>query len=69
MVNPENDYESVVFNAIGLNQIGICEYMAPTEYSMTVTFLDGLGGAQTVPLVVIIEETQVAGGRVTWSIE
>ena len=69
MVNPENDYESVVFNAIGLNQIGICEYMAPTEYSMTVTFLDGLGEAQTVPLVVIIEETQVAGGSVTWSIE
>ena len=69
MVNPENDYESVVFNAIGLNQIGICEYMAPMEYSMTLTLLDGLGEAQTVPLVVIIEETQVVGGALTWSIE
>jgi len=68
-VNPENDYESVVFNAIGLNQIFICEYTPPSEYSMTVTFLDGLGEAQTVPLVVIIEETQVAGGSLTWSIE
>jgi len=68
-VNPENDYESVVFNAIGLNQIFICEYTPPSEYSMTVTFLDGLGETQTVPLVVNIEETQVAGGSVTWSIE
>ena len=69
MVNPENDYESVVFNAIGLNQVGICEYMTPMEYSMTVTFLDGLGEAQTVPLVVVVEEAKVAGGSVTWSIE
>ena len=68
-VNPENDYESVVFNAIGLNQIFICEYTPPSEYSMTVTFLDGLGETQTVPLIVTIEETQVAGGRVTWAIE
>ena len=68
-VNPENDYESLVFNAIGLNQIFICEYTPPGEYSMTVTFLDGLGEAQTVPLVVVVEEAKVAGGSLNWSIE
>jgi hypothetical protein len=69
MVNPENDYESVVFNAIGLNQVGICEWLTPMEYSMTVTFLDGLGEAQTLPLVVVVEEAKVAGGSLSWSIE
>jgi hypothetical protein len=68
-VNPENDYESEIFTNIGLNVVFICEYTSPGEYSMTVTFLDGLGETQTAPLVVNVEETQVAGGRVTWSIE
>ena len=68
-VNPENDYESEIFINIGLNAVFICEYTPPGEYLMTVTFLDGMGEAQTVPLVVIIEETQVAGGSLTWSIE
>ena len=68
-VNPENDYESVVFNAIGLNQIFICEYTTPGEYPMTVTFLDGVGGSGIVDLIVVIEELQVAGGSVSWAIE